>query len=147
MSWGETPKSTFAIEMEKRARQRAREEARQARASERSRTYTAADLARFYRVDEASGCWLWIGEFRRYGDGPREIPIEVGLGKHQMCGIAHNAMSRTIYEEYQGAKLKSTENVVGTCASNQGARHACVNPEHHELRRGAGLMFSHEMIE
>ena len=147
MSWGEPPKSTFAIEMEKRERQRARDEARQASAAERTRTYTAADLKPFYRVDPNSGCWMWIGEFRSYGDGAREVPIVIRWGKHKMCGVAHNAQSRTIYEEYRGARLLSTENVVGTCASNQGARHACVNPDHHELRRGAGLMFSHEMID
>ncbi len=147
MSWGEPPKSTFAIEMEKRERQRARDEARQATAAKRARTYTAADLKPYYEVDPNSGCWMWTGTFRRYSDGGREIPIVIRAGKHQMCGVAHNAQSRTIYEEHQGARLMATENVVGTCASNRGDRHACVNPEHHELRRGAGIMFSHEMIE
>jgi hypothetical protein len=148
MTWREEPKGEFTLAQEKRERKWAREDARRrARAEQQARTYTAEDLKPFYEVDSATGCWLWTGEFHSYGNGTREIPVEIKMGKHQMCGVSHNAMSRTIYEEYQGSKLKPTENVVGTCASNQGVRHACVNPEHHELRRGAGLMFAHEMIE
>jgi hypothetical protein len=140
-------KSGFAQEMERRARQRAREDARQARAKQRSRTYTGEDLKAYYEADPETGCWMWIGEFRRYGDATREIPIIRGLGKHLMCGVAHNAMSRVLYEEHLGRSLKRDENVAGTCASNRGERHACVNPEHHTLRHGAGIMFAHEMIE
>ena len=147
MSWGEPPKSTFAIEVEKRERQRARDDARRVSAAKRARTYTAADLKAFYEVDPNGGGSMWTGPFRRYSEGGREIPIVTNAGKHQMCRVAHNAQSRTLYEEHQGARLMATENVVGTCASNRGDRHACVNPEHHELRRGAGIMFSHEMIE
>ena len=148
MSWHDEPKGEFTLAQEKRERKFAREEARRrAREEQQSRTYTADDLKRFYRVDSETGCWLWTGEFRSFGASTREIPIEIGMGKHKMCGVSHNAMSRTIYEEYRGSKLKPTENVAGTCDSNKGVRHACVNPQHHELRRGAGLMFSHEMIE
>lgn len=145
MSWEQ--KSGFAQEMERLARKRAREDARGARAEARSRTYTADDLKAYYHVDLATGCWLWTGEFRRYGDSTREIPIIRGLGKHLMCGVAHNAMSRVLYEEHLGRNLKADENVAGTCDSNRGLRHACVNPEHHTLRHGAGIMFAHEMIE
>ena len=148
MSWNsDEPKSSYGIELEKAARRAEREEAKRKRAEEGKKTYTARDLVSQYRVDEATGCWLWTGEFRRYGDGQREMPIMRGIGKHEMCGIPHNAMSRVIYEEHLGRRLKTTENVAGTCASNRGDRHACVNPEHHELRRGAGIMFAHEMVE
>jgi hypothetical protein len=144
---GSEHKSGFALEMERRARLRAREDARRARAEQRSKTYTGADLAPFYAIDPATGCWIWIGEFRTYGDGDREIPITRGLGKHVMCGTAHNAMSRVLYEEQLGRNLKATENVAGACESNRGTRHACVNPDHHELRHGAGIMFAREMVE
>jgi hypothetical protein len=140
-------KSDFAIEMERRARQAARDDARRARGEQRSRTYTGDDLRSLYRIDPATGCWLWTGDFRTYGDATREIPIGTGLGKHLMCGIAHNAMSRVLFEEHLGRKLKATENVAATCDSNRGVRHACVNPQHHVLRRGAGIMFAHDMIE
>ena len=140
-------KSGFAIEMERRARLAAREDARRAAAAQRSRTYTGDDLSASYNIDPGTGCWLWTGDFRTYGDATREIPISNGLGKHLMCGIAHNAMSRVLFEEHLGRKLKSTENVAGTCDSNRGVRHACVNPEHHVLRHGAGIMFAREMVE
>ena|ERR1044071_3219704 len=140
-------KSGFALEMERRAKRRAREDARQERAEARDRTYTAADLQAHVQVDDATDCWLWTGEFRTYGASTREIPISRGLGKHAMCGVAHNAMSRVFYEEELGRRLKAAENVAGTCESNRGVRHACVNPAHHELRQGAGVMFAREMIE
>ena len=139
--------SGFAKEMERRARLRAREEARRARAEARDRTYTADDLRPSVEIDPSTGCWIWKGEFRTYGGSTREIPITRGLGKHAMCGVSHNAMSRVFYEEDLGRRLKRDENVAGTCESNRGVRHACVNPAHHELRRGAGIMFAHEMIE
>jgi hypothetical protein len=142
-----TEQSGFAKEMEKRARARAREDARRARAEARSRTYTASDLRSNVSVDPATDCWLWTGEFRTYGGSTREIPISRGLGKHEMCGVAHNAMSRVFFEEDLGRRLQATENVAGTCESNRGVRHACVNPAHHELRHGAGIMFAREMIE
>lgn len=140
-------KSGFALEMERRAKRHAREDAKAAREAERSKTYTGDDLKPFYELDPATGCWMWTGEFRTYGDGDREIPISRGIGKHKQCGIAHNAMSRVLYEEQLGRNLKATENVAGTCDSNGGVRHACVNPDHHELRHGAGVMFAREMIE
>ena len=140
-------KSGFAQEMERRAKQRAREDARRERTEARNRTYTADDLRARVQVDAATDCWLWTGEFRTYGGSTREIPISRGLGKHAMCGVSHNAMSRVFYEEDLGRRLKATENVAGVCASNRGVRHACVNPAHHELRQGAGIMFAREMIE
>jgi hypothetical protein len=145
MDW--EPKSSFGQAQEKAKRQWAREDAARKRAQERSKTYTGPDLQKWYSVDPESGCWLWTGDFRRYGEGSGEVPIARGIGKHAMCGVAHNAMSRVLYEEQLGRNLKTTENVVGMCASNHGDRHACVNPAHHELRRGAGIMFNREMIE
>lgn len=83
----------------------------------------------------------------QYGDSGREIPIiRIPGGRHRLCGIAHNAMSRTFFEERLGRPLTKNENVHGTCASNQGIRHACVNPEHHVIRRGAGEMFGRDML-
>lgn len=108
--------------------------------------YTGADLAHLYRVEPATSCWIWIGEFRTYGAGGREVPIiRVAGGRHRFCGTAHNAMSRTFFEERLGRTLTKNENVRGTCSSNEGNRHACVNPEHHEIRRGAGEMFGRDM--
>ena len=108
--------------------------------------YSAADLTHLYQVDSTTGCWIWRGEFRRYGDGGREIPIiRVPGGRHRFCGTSHNAMSRTLFEEDLGRALATNESVYGTCLSNQGDRHACVNPQHHEIRRGAGEMFGRDM--
>lgn len=113
----------------------------------RSRTYTAADLRPLYLIDPDTGCWMWTGLFRPYGSSTRDIPIVKGWGVHQVCGVAHNAQSRTVFEEQLGRVLRATENIVGTCASNQGGRHACIKPEHHVVRRGAGEMFGREMAE
>lgn len=116
------------------------------RASSTPKEYSGRDLTHLYRTDEMTGCWIWIGEFRTYGDSGREIPIiRIPGGRHLLCGISHNAMSRTFFEEHLGRPLTKNENVHGTCASNQGIRHACVNPEHHEIRRGAGEMFGRDM--
>src|ERR1051326_7876722 len=97
-------RSGFAQEMERRAKARAREDARLARAAERSKTYAGDDLKPFYEMDPATGCWMWAGECRTYGSGDREIPITRARGRHAMCGIAHNAMSRVFYEEQLGRR-------------------------------------------
>jgi hypothetical protein len=137
-------RSTYGIELEKQMRRAERDEKRAAR---RSKTYTAADLRDQYNVDSETECWMWIGEFRSYTGESREIPIVRGYGVHQVCGTAHNAMSRPIYEEWSGRVLANDENVVGTCASNRRAhRHACVNPAHHQIRHGAGIFFDREML-
>jgi hypothetical protein len=145
MDW--EPKSSYGLAQEKARKQWEREEAARDRAARRAKTYTGADLKQWISSDSQTGCWMWTGEFRRYGDESREMPIARGIGKHAMCGVPHNAMSRVLFEEALGRNLRATENVVGTCPSNRGDRHACVNPAHHELRRGAGIMFAREMVE
>jgi hypothetical protein len=144
MEW--EPKSSFGASAKRAARRWAREDAARERAKQQSKTYSGADLRKWYSVDANTGCWLWIGEFRRYGEQSREMPIARGIGKHGMCGTPHNAMSRVLFEEDLGRILKPTENVVGICEANRGERHGCVNPAHHEIRRGPGIMFAREMI-
>ena len=137
-------RSSYGIEHEKTMRRLERDEKRLAR---RSKTYTAADMKHLYATDPKTECWIWFGEYRDYTqEGGREMPVVKGWGFHKMCGVAHNAMSRPIFEEHLGRVLKSTENVFGTCATNQGRRHACVNPAHHEIRHGAGIFFDREML-
>jgi hypothetical protein len=136
-------RSTYAIELEKRMRQAERAAHR---AERKSKTYAAADLVDLYEVDPLTGCWMWTGEFKQYTKDSREQPVITGFGVHAMCGVAHNAMSRPIFEEQLGRILASDENVAGTCQSNAGDRHACVNPAHHVIRHGAGIFFDREML-
>jgi hypothetical protein len=114
--------------------------------SNASADYSGADLRHLYRIDPSTGCWMWLGPFRSYGGSKRELPIVINMGsKHRLCGVPHNAMSRTFFEEELGRPLEAKENVHGVCATNKSNRHACVNPAHHEIRRGAGEMFGREM--
>jgi hypothetical protein len=141
--------STFAQEVARRTRIAERTERRARIQAEReSETYTADDLRSLYRIDPETGCWMWLGETRVYhldsGHG-KAYPITRHRGAHTpvgfRCGVTHNAMSRVIFEEHLGRKLKANEDVYGTCQTNQGPVHACVNPEHHRLRHGGTLFF------